>query len=124
MGKVVLLQDLDPSVTETGLQEVLGKYGTVLELSLVDDEKADPPAKTAFVTFQNGREGRAAIAGLDGFELAGRAMKAKALRGRDTQTRGSTAGLGGGLASGRGRFGGKTGTYGHKGRGKAGGRNR
>ena len=128
MSGTLFIENLDGSVTASQLTTLLSEHGKVGAVELAKDDTSDEGTQVAFVTMQNAKHGRAAIAGLDGQTHSNRVLKVKALRGRGPSSGGMTSpgGLGtGGVAGGRRStvFGARSGTYGHKGRGKSGGRN-
>ena len=120
MGKTLFIEDLGDDVSEATLRELLSEHGTVESLQVVQDEDAaaGKPGRVAFAEMHSKREGRAAIAALNGREVGGRALTVKAMKQRSASSHG---GPGGGGFHGGGRsspFGGKGGVAGLKNRGR------
>ena len=126
MGSMVFIENLAADVTEAAFTELLSQHGTVGDVRLAKDETAEDAAQVAFVTMNSSRHGRAVIAALNGQTHSDRVLKARAMKRQgETSTGSSAAGMSGLGQAGRGGvFGAKGGIYGHKGRGKSGGRNR
>ena len=66
--------NLSFDTTETDLQDLFQEYGTVREVSLVNDRVTGRSRGFAFVTFSNAAEGQAAITALEGKEFGGRSL--------------------------------------------------
>jgi len=98
--------NLSYSTGESDLRDLFAAYGTVDSVAVITDRDSGRSKGFGFVEFGNDTEGNAAIAGLNGKEVGGRALTV-------SQARPKTEGGGGG-GGGRGGFGG----------GGGGGRNR
>lgn len=127
MGTTIFIENLSSSVTGTELTELLSQHGTVESTELAKDDASDEDTQVAFVVMRSSKHGRAVIAALDGETHSGRVLKIKVMKRGGGPMGDSSRGAAGSGALGRGRrtdvFGGRGGVYGHKGRGKAGGRN-
>jgi RNA recognition motif-containing protein len=66
--------NLSFDTTENDLQDLFEEYGTVTEVSLVNDRLTGRSRGFAFVTFSNAAEGQAAITALAGKEFGGRSL--------------------------------------------------
>jgi RNA recognition motif-containing protein len=64
--------NLSFDTTENDLQDLFEEYGTVTEVSLVNDRVTGRSRGFAFVTFSNAAEGQAAVRALEGKEFGGR----------------------------------------------------
>ena len=72
--------NLSFDTTENDLQDLFEQYGSVKEVSLVNDRMTGRSRGFAFVTFSNPAEGQAAITALDGKEFSGRNLKVNEAR--------------------------------------------
>ena len=66
--------NLSFDTTENDLQDLFEEYGTVTEVSLVNDRVTGRSRGFAFVTFSNAAEGQAAVTALEGKEFGGRSL--------------------------------------------------
>jgi len=66
--------NLSFDTTENDLQDLFEEYGTVREVSIVNDRVTGRSRGFAFVTFSNAAEGQAAITALEGKEFGGRSL--------------------------------------------------
>jgi len=127
MGKAISIGNLDAGVTQADVLELLSQHGEVEAIELLADETSGEKTQIALVAMHSSKDGRSVMAALDGQTHAGRELKVKALKNAGGPTPGKGGGYAG-LGGNRGRqadaFGGRSGAYGRKGRGKAGGRNR
>ena len=89
--------NLSYSTGESDLREMFAAYGTVDSVAVITDRDSGRSKGFGFVEFGNDAEGQAAISGLNGKEVGGRALTV-------SQARPKTEGGGGG--GGRGGFGG------------------
>ena len=127
MARTIFIENLSESTTEVALTELLSEHGKVISVDLVKDTAADSDTKVAFVVMQNAKHGRAVIGALAGQTVAGNELKVKAMKhggpalGQPAD-KSSAAPSAGGRSRHSGVFGGKGSAYGHKGRGKGGGR--
>ena len=108
MSNKLFVGNLSFDTTENDLQDAFAAYGTVTETNLMMDRMTNRPRGFGFVTMSSPDEAQAAIAGLHGRDLGGRALTVNVARPREERP----AGGGGG---GRREFGGSN---------RGGGRNR
>ncbi len=91
----IYIGNLSYDVTEDDLVAAFSNYGKVESASVPSDRISGKPRGFAFVEMASKSEAEAAIAGLNGKELKGRAMVVNEARPRDDSR-------GGGRPSGRG----------------------
>jgi len=90
--------NLSYSTNEDELRELFGAYGTVDSVAVITDRDTGRSKGFGFVEFNNDTEAQAAISGLNGKDVGGRALTV-------SQARPKSEG-GGGAGGGRGGFGG------------------
>jgi RNA recognition motif-containing protein len=112
MGKKLYVGNLSYDIDDSGLQALLTPFGTVVSAQVIMDRESGRAKGFGFVEMGTDEEAAAAIAGLNGKEVQGRALNVN-------EARPKTEGGGG---RGRGGFGGGGGGGG--GRGGRGGRDR
>jgi RNA recognition motif-containing protein len=100
--------------TEAELRELFAPFGQVNKVYIAKDRETGRARGFAFVEMPNDAEAGAAITGLDGKEVGGRALKVNEARPK---------GEGGSALQGNRSYGGQK-NYGGGGRGKGGGRDR
>ena len=89
--------NLDFKVTENDLRTAFAACGSVVEASLVKDRATGRPRGFGFVTMSSPEEAQAAIAALNGKDLAGRALTVNPARPREQRSGdGGRRGYGGG----------------------------
>jgi RNA recognition motif-containing protein len=71
------------SATEEQLRELFSQYGTVKSVKIILDKFTGQPRGFAFVVMGSEEEADAAIAGLDGKEVAGRNLRINKARERE-----------------------------------------
>ena len=86
--------NLSFNTTSDDLQAAFEPFGTVSEVALISDRDTGQSRGFAFVTMASRAEGKAAIEGLQGRELDGRALSVNEARPREERS-------GGGAHSGR-----------------------
>jgi cold-inducible RNA-binding protein len=116
MNNKLFVGNLSFQTTENDLQDAFAAYGTVTEANLMMDRMTNRPRGFAFVTMSSDAEAQAAIAGLNGRDLSGRAITVNIARPREERSGG-----GGGGGGGRRPFGGGGGSGGGN---RGGGRDR
>jgi len=89
--------NLSYSTSESDLRELFGAYGAVDSVAVITDRDSGRSKGFGFVEFGNDAEAQAAISGLNGKDVGGRALTV-------SQARPKTEGGGGG--GGRGGYGG------------------
>lgn len=75
--------NLSFQTTETTLQDTFEQFGSVTDCKIMMDRVTNRSRGFAFVTMGNAEEGEAAIRGLDGKQLDGRALKVNEARPRE-----------------------------------------
>ena len=126
MGKKLYVGSLSYSVTSAELQTLFAQHGTVVSADVITDKMTGQHKGFGFVEMGTEEEAKAAIAGLNGKEVSGRAIIVNEAR---PKTEGGRGGFGGGRSGGggsRGGFGGggggrSGGGYGGGGGGRSGG---
>lgn len=107
MNNKLFVGNLSFQLTENDLQDTFAAFGTVTEANLMMDRMSGRPRGFGFVTMSSDAEAEAAISGLNGKEVGGRAMTVNVARPREERS--------GGGGGGRREFGGSRG--GNAGRG-------
>lgn len=107
MSNKLFVGNLSFDTTENDLQDTFAAYGTVTETNLMMDRMTNRPRGFGFVTMSTAEEAQAAIAGLHGHDVGGRALTVNVARPREDRPAGG---------GGRREFGGN--------RGGSGGRSR
>lgn len=90
--------NLSYNAGENDLRELFGAFGAVESVAVITDRDTGRSKGFGFVEFANDAEGQAAIAGLNGKEVSGRALTVSLAR---PKTEGGGGGRGGG---GRNRY--------------------
>jgi cold-inducible RNA-binding protein len=72
--------NLSFDTTENDLQDLFEEFGTVTEISLLNDRVTGRSRGFAFVTFSNAAEGQAAVTALDGKEFRLRNLRVNEAR--------------------------------------------
>ena len=103
----VFVGNLSYEVTQDELYTAFANYGTVDRVNIITDRDTGQPRGFAFVEMPNRSEAEAAINGLNGQEMHGRALNVNEARPRPTGGGGGGGGRGrggpGGGPRGRGR---------------------
>lgn len=110
----IYVGNLSYEVTEDDLQEALKEFGQVESVAIIKDRDSGQSKGFGFVEMASKDEGQAAIDGLNGKELKGRALNVNEARPRN-ENRGGGGGYGGnrgGYGGNRGGYGGGSGGYG------------
>jgi len=94
--------NLSYSTGESDLREMFAAYGTVDSVAVITDRDSGRSKGFGFVEFGNDAEGNAAIAGLNGKEVGGRALTVSQARPKTEGGGGGRGGFGGGGGGGRG----------------------
>ena len=92
--------NLSYDVNESELRQVFEEYGTVDSVKIIIDRYTNRSKGFGFIEMNDDEEAKAAISGLNGTELDGRAMKVNEARPRQDRPRGG--GGGGGYRGGGG----------------------
>jgi len=101
MSNKLYVGNLSFETTENDLQDAFAAYGSVSEANLMVDRMTSRPRGFAFVTMSSAEEAQNAIAGLNGRDLAGRAISVSIARPREDRPAGGRRAFGGG---GRNRY--------------------
>lgn len=117
----IYLGNLSNEVTEDDLRQELEPFGQIESIAIIKDRHSGQSKGFGFAEMGSKEEGQAAIEGLNGKELKGKALSVNEARPKtDNRSGGGRGGFGGGGA--RGGQGGARGGYGGAGgRGGAGG---
>jgi len=99
----IYVGNLSYSVTEDDLRQAFGSFGQVASVSIIKDKFSNQSKGFGFVEMPSQEEAQAAISGMNGKELKGRAMNVNEARPR-TDDRRSGGGGGGRRPGGRSRF--------------------
>ena|SRR5207244_13305082 len=103
MNTKLYVGNLSYETSENDLQDAFSQFGTVTEANLMMDRDSGRSRGFAFVTMASKEEAQAAITGLNGKELNGRALTVNEARPREERSGGGGGFRGGG---GGGRSGG------------------
>ena len=87
--------------TESDLRNAFAAYGEVQSVSVVEDRDTGRPRGFAFIEMGSDAEAQAAIDGMNGQDLQGRALNVNVAKPRENR--------GGGGGGGRGEYGGRGG---------------
>ena len=104
MGKKLYVGNLSYNMGDSDLQELFSAFGTVSSAQVVMDRETGRAKGFGFVEMGTDQEANAAIAGLNGKEVDGRALTVNEARPKTEG--GGRGGFGGGSGGGRGGFGG------------------
>jgi RNA recognition motif-containing protein len=114
MGKKLYVGNLSYGVTDSTLSQLFEAYGTVQSAQVIMDRDTGRSKGFGFVEMGSDAEAQAAIQGLNGKDMEGRALTVNEAKPREDRGGGGRGGYGGGRGgSGGGGYGG--------GRGGAGG---
>ncbi|MDQ8204047.1 RNA-binding protein [Pelagicoccus sp. SDUM812003] len=101
--------------SEGDLQDAFEAYGSVSALKIITDRETGRSRGFAFVTMDDAAEAKAAIEGLDGHEVSGRALSVREATPRAPRQGGGYGGGGGGGYGGGNRRDNRGGGGGHRG---------
>jgi RNA recognition motif-containing protein len=127
MGNKLYVGNLAYSVRDESLQEAFSQFGTVTSAKVMMDRETGRSKGFGFVEMGSDAEAQAAINGMNGQALEGRAIVVNEARPREERPGGfggGRSGGGGGFGGGRsggGGYGGGGGGYGGGGGGRSGG---
>ncbi|XHS79291.1 RNA recognition motif domain-containing protein [Burkholderiaceae bacterium UC74_6] len=113
MGNKLYVGNLAYSVRDESLQQAFGEFGTVTSAKVMMDRETGRSKGFGFVEMGSDAEAQAAINGMNGQPLEGRAIVVNEARPREERP----GGFGGGGGGGRGGFGGGGGGGGYGGGG-------
>jgi RNA recognition motif-containing protein len=100
----IYVGNLSYSVTEDDLRQAFEAFGQVASVSIIKDKFSNQSKGFGFVEMPTQEEAQAAISGMNGKELKGRAMNVNEARPRTDDRRGGGGGGGGRRPGGRSRF--------------------
>lgn len=130
MGNKLYVGNLAYSVRDESLQEAFSQFGTVISAKVMMDRETGRSKGFGFVEMSTDEEAQAAINGMNGQALEGRAIVVNVARPREDRPGGGggfggggggRGGYGGGGGGGRGGYGGGGGSRGGYGGGGGGG---
>jgi len=121
MGNKLYVGNLAYSVRDDDLQQAFGEFGAVTSAKVMMDRDTGRSKGFGFVEMGSDAEAQAAIEGMNGQSLSGRAIVVNEARPREERPGGFRGPYGGGGAGGGGRSGGGGGGYGGGGGGYGGG---
>ncbi len=79
----IYVGNLPWSASEQEIADTFGEYGTVEKATIIVDRDSGRSRGFGFVTMNDADQGNAAIEALNGFEMAGRALKVNEARPRE-----------------------------------------
>jgi RNA recognition motif-containing protein len=100
----IYVGNLSYSVTEDDLRQAFEAFGQVASVSIIKDKFSNQSKGFGFVEMPSQEEAQAAISGMNGKELKGRAMNVNEARPRTDDRRSGGGGGGGRRPGGRSRF--------------------
>lgn len=106
MNTKLFVGNLSFNTTENDLQDAFAAFGSVAEVNLIMDRMSGRSRGFAFVTMATPQEAEAAVNGLNGKEVGGRAISVSEARAREDRPQRSGGGGGGGYGGDRGGRGG------------------
>jgi len=110
VGNKLYVGNLAYSVRDDSLQQAFAQFGTVTSAKVMMDRETGRSKGFGFVEMGSDAEAQAAINGMNGQALEGRAIVVNEARPREDRPGGGGGGYGGG--GGRGGYGGGSGGYG------------
>ena len=116
MGNKLYVGNLAYSVRDDDLQQLFAEFGTVTSVKVMMDRDTGQSKGFAFVEMGSDAEAQAAINGMNGKQVGGRALNVNEARPKEERP----GGFGGGGRSGGGRSGGGGGYGGGRGGGGGG----
>ena len=106
MNTKLFVGNLSFNTTQNQLQDLFAAHGNVIEVDLIMDKFSGRPRGFGFVTMESKEAADAAIQGLNGKQVDGRAMTVNEARPREERAPRSGGGGGGGYRGGGGGGGG------------------
>ena len=105
MGRKLYVGNLPYSASDSTLEQLFGEFGTVQSAQVIMDRDTGRSKGFGFVEMGSDQEAQAAITGLNGKEVEGRALTVNEAKPReDRGGGGGRGGYGGGYGGGRGRY--------------------
>jgi RNA recognition motif-containing protein len=106
VAKKLYVGNLSYGTSDSDLQRLFEEYGSVESAQVIVDRDSGRSKGFGFVEMSNGDEAQAAIDGLNGRDVGGRALTVNEARPREDRGGGGGGGGGGGRSGGRGGGGG------------------
>lgn len=106
MSKKLYVGNLGYNVTKNDLEQMFAAYGTVNSAQVITDRDSGSSKGFGFVEMDSDKEAQAAIAGLNGKSVDGRALTVNEARPQEPRSGGGGGGGYGGRGGGGGGFGG------------------
>jgi RNA recognition motif-containing protein len=100
----IYVGNLPREANEEDLRKAFESFGEITSAKIITDRFTGDSRGFGFVEMSNNSEGQAAISGLDGKDLKGRALKVNEARPRRDDRGGGGGGRGGGGFGGGGRY--------------------
>jgi RNA recognition motif-containing protein len=118
MGKKLYVGNLSYNIRDNDLEQAFGQYGSVASAKVMMERDTGRSKGFGFVEMGTDAEALAAIEGMNGHSLDGRALTVNEARPMEPRPAG---GFGGGRSGGGGGYGGGAGGGGYGGGGRSGG---
>ena len=96
MGRKLYVGNLTYETTASDLEKLFGQFGTVQSAQVIADRDTGRSKGFGFVEMGSDQEAQAAIAGLSGKEVNGRALTVNEAKPREDRGGGGRGGYGGG----------------------------
>ncbi len=113
MGKKLYVGNLSYDTDSSALQQLFSEFGTVSSAEIISDRMTGQSKGFGFVEMSSDEEALAAVSGMDGKSVDGRALKVNEAKPREDRPRSGGGGGGrGGYGGGSGGGGGGRGGYG------------
>ena len=104
MGKKLYVGNLTYGVTDSTLEQMFTAHGTVESAQVIMDRETGRSKGFGFVEMKSDQEAQAAMTGLNGKEVEGRALTVNEARPKTEGGRSGRGGSGGGYGGGRDRY--------------------
>lgn len=92
MGKKLYVSNLAYSVGKADLEQLFAPFGTLGSVQLITDRASGKSKGFGFIEMGSDSEAQAAIAGLNGKDVAGRGMAVSEARSQEARNGGSAGG--------------------------------
>jgi RNA recognition motif-containing protein len=107
MGRKLYVGNLNYKTDPSELQEMFSQFGTVESAEIISDRETGRSKGFGFVQMSTDEEATAAIEGMNGKEIGGRALTVNEAKPKEPRSGGGGGrGFGGGGGGGRGGYGG------------------
>jgi RNA recognition motif-containing protein len=91
LGKKLYVSNLDYSIGKSDLEQMFADHGTVAAVQLITDRNSGRSKGFAFVEMAADSAAQAAIAGLNGKEVAGRSLSVSEARSQEPRSASTNA---------------------------------